>query len=429
MKKIALVLLALAITFPLVAGDLDGATVSISGDATTAFGINLDTNATGFVNTLNAKLKINFGLGTTATGSGMEAGAIYGEVLFDEIAITTIENNNADLNGKDLSYGMLEMDIDLEYAKLIGPNWWISFKAQDDTIDYENASQNGIIGIAAAWDGQMDNTKNDLTSSGGFEAGLDLGVAEIQLSAFSLTDWNDTSADMNAYGVKAEVILSAIDNLTVKAAINTGINASATTTLNDDLGFGGLLSYAIMVSDDITITPEVGADIHMLDGGGMDMAIGNGLRVTLAGAEITAAEDGVVDVDGDSYAWDDGVNSGLTLGWSYYMPNVGASALGIQAHLGVSMIENFQLALGFEAADLLNDGAMGLAVYTDYTMGMAMPYLGLFYEIDGATIIDAGLVLTDIFPHFSMAVRYNSGDLAAATPALGVAKIEAKVSY
>jgi hypothetical protein len=321
------------------------------------------------------------------------------------------------------------MDIDLEYAKLMGPGWWVSVKGQDDTVDYENASQNGIIGIAAAWDGQMDNVKNDLTSSGGFEAGLDLGPAQIELSAFSLTDWLDTTADDNAYGVKAEVIVSAIENLTLKAAVNTGFGADTNTTLNDDLGFGGLLSYAIGVSDDITITPEVGADIHMLDGGGMDMAIGNGLKVTLAGDEITAAEDGVVDVDGDSYAWDDGVNSGLTVGWSYYMPNVGDAALGLQAHVGLSMIENLQLAVGFEAADIMNDGAMGFAVYTDYTMGMAMPYFGLFSEIDGAMIIDAGLVLTDVFPHFSVAVRYNSGDLGAATPVLGVAKLEAKVSY
>lgn len=424
MKKIALVLLALAITFPLVAGDVDGATVSISGDATTAFGINLDTNATGFTNTLNAKLRLDFGLETTAMGSGMEDGAIYGEVSIDEIQIRTIENNNA-----DIADGLLEMDIDLEYAKLMGPGWWVSVKGQDDTVDYENASQNGIIGIAAAWDGQMDNVKNDLTSSGGFEAGLDLGPAQIELSAFSLTDWLDTTADDNAYGVKAEVIVSAIENLTLKAAVNTGFGADTNTTLNDDLGFGGLLSYAIGVSDDITITPEVGADIHMLDGGGMDMAIGNGLKVTLAGDEITAAEDGVVDVDGDSYAWDDGVNSGLTVGWSYYMPNVGDAALGLQAHVGLSMIENLQLAVGFEAADIMNDGAMGFAVYTDYTMGMAMPYFGLFSEIDGAMIIDAGLVLTDVFPHFSVAVRYNSGDLGAATPVLGVAKLEAKVSY
>jgi hypothetical protein len=373
---------------------------------------------------------LDFGLEATAIGSGMDDGAIYGEVKFDEIQLRTIEDNNADLNGKDLTYGMLEMDIDLEYAKIIGPNWWVSVKAQDDTVDYENAMQNGILGVAAAWDGQMDSAKNDLTSSGGFEAGIDFGVAQVELSVFSLTDWLDTTADDNAYGVKAELILSAIDNLTVKAAINTGFGADAATALNDDMGFGGLLSYAIMINDDVTITPEVGADIHMLDGGGMDMAIGNGLRVTLAGAEITDAEDVIEDVDGNVYGWDDGVNSGLTVGWSYYMPNVGDAALGLQAHLGVSMIENLQLAVGFEAANIMDTAAdMGFAVYGDYTMGMAMPYFGLFSMVDGAMIIDAGLELNDVFPHVSFAVRYNSGDLAAATPVNGVAKIEAKVSF
>jgi len=427
MKKFALVLLALAVALPLVAEDVDiaDAKVSISADATTTFGINLDTNATGFTNTLNAKMRLNFGLAGDMTGSGMDMGDIYGEVKIDEIEIRTAEVNNT--NDTDVP---MEFDIDLEYAKIYGPMWWVSVKGQDDNIDYENATQNGIIGIAAAWDGQMDNVGNDLTSSGGFEAGVDLGVASVELSLFSLTDWLDTTADDNAYGVKAEVILSAIDNLTVKGSVNTGLNADAATTLNDDLGFGGLVSYALAINDDVTVTPEIGADIHMLDGGGMDMAIGNGVKITLPGSEITDAEDAITDSAGNgNYAWDDGVNSGLTVGWSYYMPDAGDAALGLQAHLGLSMIENLQLAAGFEAADLLNDGAVGFALYTDYTAGIAMPYFGLFYEVDGATIINAGLELTDVFPHVSFAVRYNSGDLAAATPVLGIAKIEAKVSY
>ena len=112
------------------------------------------------------------------------------------------------------------------------------------------------------------------------------------------------------------------------------------------------------------------------------------------------------------------------------MPDVGDAALGLQAHLGLSMIENLQVAVGFEAADIMDaDAAMGFAAYLDYTMGMAMPYFGLFSEIDGKMIINAGLVLTDVFPHVSFAVRYNSGDLAADTAVTGVAKIEAKVSF
>ena len=426
MKKIALVLLALAIAFPLVAGDVDGATVSISGDATTTFGIDLDTQATGFTNTLNAKLRLNFGLAGDTTGSGMEDGAIYGEVKIDEIEIRTAETNNANDTATTL-----EMDIDLEYAKIMGPTWWVSVKGADAGIDYENATQNGILGVAAAWDGQMDNAGNAVASSGGFEAGLDLGVASIELSAFSMTDWTDTTADDNAYGVKAEVILSAVENLTVKAAVNTGFGADAATTLNDNLGIGALLSYAIGVNDDVTITPEVGLDIQMLDGGGQNMAIGNGVKITLAGDEITAAEDSVVDSAGTSFAWDDGVNSGLTLGWSYFMPNVGDASLGLQAHLGVSMIENLQLAVGFEASDLMDstNGQMGLALYADYDAGIVMPYAGMFMLVDGEMILDAGLEFNDILPHVNLAVRYNSGDLAATTPVKGIAKIEAKVKY
>jgi hypothetical protein len=430
MKKIALALLVLAVTFPLVAVDISNADASITGDATVAWGVDLDSMATGFKNTLNAKLKLDFKLPTEMLKDGSEESAIYGSIKFDEIALTTIENNNADLNGKDLTYGMLEMDIDLEYAKIMGPGWWVSVKAQDDTIDYENATQNGIIGVAAAWDGQMDSAKNDLTASGGFEAGLDIGdVASIEVSFFSLTDWADTTADMNAYGIKAEAILKAVENLTFKAAVNTGFGADAATTLNDDLGFGGLVSYKVVVSDDIAITPEVGVDVHMLDGGGMDMAIGNGLIVTLPGSEITAAEDAIQDDAGTSVAWDDGVDSGLKVGWSYYMPNTGSAALGLQAHLGLSMVENLQVALGFEAADLLTSGsAMGLAAYASYTIGVVKPFGGIFMLLDNTnTIVEAGIEFVNVFPQTSFYVQYNSGNLTANDA--GILQLKAKVAY
>jgi hypothetical protein len=421
MKKLALILLALAVALPLVAEDVDiaDAKVSISGDATAKWGIDLDTNATGFTNELNAKMRLNFGLAGDMTGSGMDDGAIYGEVKLDEIEIRSKEANN-----ENDTAATWEMDIDLEYAKIMGPGWWVSVKGADDNIDYENATQNGIIGVAAAWDGQMDNVSNDSGSSGGFEVGVDLAdAATIELSLYSLTDWTSTlgTADDNAYGAKAEVILTAVENLTVKGAFNMGFGTAAGTALNDDMGLGGLLSYKVAVNDDVSITPEVGLDIHMLDGGGMDMAIGNGLIVTLAGSEITAAEDAIKDDAGNSVAWDDGVDSGIKVGWSYYMPNVGDAALGLQAHIGLSMVENLQLAVGFEAADLLNNGDMGFAVYGDYTMGSIKPFGGVFMLLDnednggsdGETILEAGLTYTDLFPHVDLLVQYNSGNLAA----------------
>ena len=355
MKKLALVLLALAITFPLVAGDVDGATVSIGGDATTTFGMDLDTNATGFTNTLNAKLQLNFGLGEEAIGSGMDDGGIYGEVGLVDIVIKTQENNNAEDTA-----AVLTMNGALDYAKIVGPTWWVSVKGQDDTIDFENASQNGIIGIAAAWDGQMDNVKNDPATSGGFEAGISIpDIATVELSVYSITDWTDaldTDID-NAYGIKVEVGLDAVENLTLQAGANfvlgSDLSTSTTTTTEavdavygpidsmgtpdtaDDVpwivgpipslnpanlyigvitpavaatttvtetplvsGFGGKLAYEIAVGD-MTITPEVGADIVMLDGGGMDMAIGNGLMVALAGDEIGDAADAIEDSSGN----------------------------------------------------------------------------------------------------------------------------------
>lgn len=470
MKKFALVLLSLAIALPLFAGDADNAALSISGDATTTFGVDLDTNATGFTNTLNAKLRLNFGLEGTAIGSGMDDGDIYGEVKIDEIEIRTAETNNS--NPTDTT---LEMDIDLEYAKIVAPNWWVSVKGQDDSIDYENASQNGILGIAAAWDKQMDNVSNDLPGTGGFEVGVSLpDIADVELSLFSLTDWTsaeDNAAD-NAYGLKASVGLTAVENLTLEGAINMGFGddletsvaattavygwlddmgttdttddveltdataatgtpywgattaavAATTADLSTSMGFGGKVAYEIVVNDDISITPEIGADIVMVDGGGMNMAIGNGLMISLPGDEITAAEDAIKNDAGDSKAWDDGVDSGVKVGWSYYMPDGGDASLGLQAHIGIAAVEDLQLAIGFEASDLMGDaGDMGFAVYGDYAIGDIKPFGGLFMLLDnednggsdGETIIEAGLTYSNILPHVDLLVQYNSGNMAA----------------
>jgi hypothetical protein len=452
MKKLGLVLLALAVTLPLFAGDIDDATVTISGDATTTWGIDLDTNATGFQNALNAKLQLDFKLPTSSTNSGMEDGAIYGEIQFDEISIKTRKINNTDDNDADL-----EMDIDLQYAKIMGTNWWVSVKAHDDNIDYENATQNGIIGVAAAWDKQMDNVGNDVGGVGGFEAGITLpDIAAIEVSLFSLNDWTSTAGvdEDNAYGFKASVALKAVPDLTLEAAFNMPFGDFTTTTaatvddydwVDDDsddttapvwavatagtaastsspaTGFGAKVAYAIAAGD-ITITPEIGVDAKLLDGGGMNLAIGNGIKVGLGGSEVKAAEDAIKDDAGTSVAWDDGVNDGLTLGWSYYMPDGGDASLGIQAHVGIGMVENLNLAVGFEASDLLADsGNMGLAVYGDYTMGNIMPFAGAFMLLDnqdngGAdakTIVEAGVTITDFVPKTSLTVQYNSGNLAA----------------
>lgn len=455
MKKITLSVLVLCLALPVFAGDVDDATFTVSGNASVTFGVDLESNATGFDNGSAADFVLNFGVPTTALKSGSEDGAIYGQIAFKDIRVELEEDDIVDAN------------IALDYAKIMGANWWLSVTGPDAAIDYENALQNGIIGIAAAWDGQADNVSNTVASSGGFEFGISVpDVAAIELSLFSLTDWTSTSANaQNAYGMKASASLSAVENLTFEAALNMGFGsdftepvaatdavydwiddddddttapvwgvataaaAASTSALNSDVGIGGKLAYAIAVNDDITITPEIGADVKLV-ADGANIAIGNGLRVTLAGSEITAAEDGIKDDAGNSLAWDDGVNSGLTLGWSYYMPAVGDAALDLQAHVGISAVENLQVALGFEAADILDDTAdMGIAAYASYAIGDIKPWGGLFMIFDGKMVANAGLTWSNIVPLTTLTVEWRSGDLSLTDPDLGIAKVTAKVSY
>jgi hypothetical protein len=441
MKKLALVALALVIALPLFAGELDNAVFSLSGDCSLIWGLDTWSVATGFSNTLNAKLRLDFKPEASATSSGSEDGDIYGEIQFDEISIYTKKINNTDDNDADL-----EMDIDLQYAKIVGPMFWVSIKGSDSAIDYENAMQNGIIGIAAAWDKQMDMVSNTVTSSGGFEVGLNLvDMATVEVSGFSLTDWTATS-DENAYGFKASVSLAAVDNLTLEAALNMGFMTDAATTLNDALGVGAKAAYTIALSEDMSIMPEVAMDMVSINGG-MNIAIGNGLKFVLAGSEVKSAEDAIqgrLTVGSDtltSVAWDDGVNSGVTLGWDVYLPSGGTAQLGLQAHVGLSMVENLEVAAGFEAADILNNGDMGFAVFGKYDAGMVIPRAGVFMRLDneanggsdGSMIAEAGFELPNILPLTSLYVDWNSGELSAddagEEPDGGLVKVTVKITF
>jgi hypothetical protein len=471
MKRITIVLLALCFAIPAFAGDVDAAVFTVSGNASVTFGMDLDSNATGFANASAADFVLSFGVPTTAMKNGMDLGPVYGEIAFKDIRVELEENDLVDNN------------IALNYAKIMGSNWWLSVVGPDATIDYENALQNGIIGVAAAWDGQMDKVSNVVANSGGFEFGYTMpDLLAVELSLFSLTDWTsatDTAAD-NAYGLKAQVGVLAVPNLTFEAALNMGFGsdlaatkagtaavygwlddmgtsattddkaltgtaaavgtpywgvttaavAAGTTALNSAVGIGAKLAYAIAVGD-ITITPEVGVDVKLVDDGA-NIAIGNGLRVAMPGAEVTGAEDAIKDDAGTSVAWDDGVNSGLTLGWDYYMPadTTKDAQLGLQAHYGLSSIANLMVAVGFEVDDLMSDSnKMGFAGWAKYTMGNIAPYAGLFMLVDGKMIANAGATISNVIPKTTFTLSWNSGDLAADEPDLGIVKFETKVSY
>jgi hypothetical protein len=474
MKKITLALLVLCLALPVFGQDADAATVELNGSAETTFGVDLDSGATGFTNTVTAEIQFHFNIPTTATKDGMDMGSVYGMILLDEILVDNVQS-------ADSSEVYWDVDIAVDTAKIIGPNWWISVLGPDATIDYENALQNGIIGVAAAWDGQMDNATNVVANSGGFEVGYSIpDIASIEVSLFSLTDWTTTSDNAkNAYGFKAAVAVTAVDSITLVGAFNMGFGsdltetvpavdaeygwlddmgtaattddveldgteaavgtpywgvvtagtAATTSALNSDMGVGGKLAYALSLGD-ITITPEIAADVHLTDDGA-DIAIGNGIRIAMPGSEITAAEDAIKDDAGTSVAWDDGVNSGLTLGYSVHLPAGGGdTSLGLQAHYGLSSIENLQIAAGFEAADLMDaDADMGIAVYGQYTLGDIKPWGGLFMIFDGKMVANAGLTWSNIVPLTTLTIDWRSGDLGATEADLGILKVGVKVAY
>jgi hypothetical protein len=439
MKKITLALLVLFIAVPLMAGDADAASVDLEGNATTTFGMDLDSGATGLKNSVTAKIEFHLNYPETViTSSGSEDGAIYGEIKLDEIYMDTVDSGDA----TDVTW---DVDVAVDYAKIMGPGFWISLVGPDNSMNLVDSPRDAHLGIVTTYGGGMDMLNYAQSSSGGVEGAYTIdGIATIGASFFSMTDWNDTSDDKNAYGATVELSLSAVENLGLDLGFGMGFGADEASTLNDAMTAVAKLSYKVMLGETMYVQPIVAFDL-LMDGDDMSYEIGNGLLVGLGGSSIAnsdstihyrtaaGAGDGLTEV-----AFEDDTADGIAVMWDYYQaPGDGVDAvLDIYAEAGVTLIPDAQIALGFAMDDAMGEvPAMGFGAYLGYTLGSAYVDVGYVMLMDneadggsqdGLMVANVGLSITDFIPLVDLHVDWWSGNLSADTGEetdMGVVKV------
>lgn len=449
MKKITLALLVLFIALPLMAGDADEAAIDIEGSATTTFGMDLDSGATGMQNSVSAKIEFHLNAPTTSsTHSGSEDGAIYGEIMLDEIYMDTVDS-------ADSVEVYWDVDIAVDYAKIMGPGFWISLVGPDNSMDFEDSVRDEHLGIATSYGGGLNAISYAQSSSGGIEGAYTIdGLATIGASVFSMTDWNDTSDDKNAYGATVELSLSAVDNLTFDAGFGMGFGAAEASTLNDAITAGAKVGYKAMLGETMYLQPIVGFDL-LLDGEAMSYAIGNGLTFGLGGSSIAnsdstlsyrtaaGAGDGMTEV-----AFEDDTADGIAVIWDYYQGPEAAGVtpdgvLDLYVEAGVTLIPDAQIAIGFAMDDVLAEvSAMGFGTYLGYTLGSVYIDGGFVMKIDneadggsqdGLMVANAGISITDFIPLVDLHIDWWSGNLDTTDTGeeadLGIVKVAVTLAY
>ncbi len=210
---------------------------TFSGSASVKWGVDLDTNKTGFTNSTTEDLEFTlFAKGDKATSSDAD---IWGEIKIE----------GAELKGGKEGIGD-SSSVDVKTAKLhVGPAYIGILAGNTQVGDIAPVmavhSDEGVYKIAAVGDNATD----------GVTLGLDLdGIANFELDIRSAQGYK------NKYAMAFQADVKAIDNLTLNAGVAMDIN---TDTDTDDVAIFGKAAYEMALTDVFYIKPQAGISYDM----------------------------------------------------------------------------------------------------------------------------------------------------------------------
>jgi len=405
------------------------------GDASVLFGADLDTGAVAFSNSTSASLKLDLmGGGDKATTGS----AIWGELKIktdgdDPIQVTT------DKNGSSLSGYKVKVDV----AKLhFGDMAYLGIKEDGTKIDYV------MLADMAAPYFKVDNTKyyGQKTSTTllsnypevGPNApyGVVFGIAlpklvtvDVDFRSFEklTTDGSQVAAGYskkNAFGVRAKAALTAVDNLTLEGAVNTGFDGDGHKY---DLGFGAKVGYKFALNDKFYVKPNAAFNGESRISGDEKLGWGAHAGVLLGwGDKATAIDTYFFDDSDQDWGYYPGVSVGVTMAGDTAAPSDAKMPIGLNVStMTGSLIENLTAAAAFEMKDLNADKKeMGFAAVAKYAIKQdkmtLTPKVGFnYYSNEAGTndkektdmYVKAGLDIGQIFPNTTLSFEYASNDL------------------
>lgn len=455
MKKALVILLALAMVGVAFADEpaAELKLVEFSGNAALLFGADLDTGSTAFSNTgnVNFKVQIISDGSKTSTGEG-----VWGELVIKTDDDPTTIKVDADPTENSLDPVLnTNMSFIIDVAKLHFPNGYIGIKKDGTHIDfvqfadmaapYFKVDKTQYYGqLGDLWQAEGD-PNTGWNAPYGFVFGYTLPeLAEVNLDLRSFTKLATDGVNPeqvavdgglleNAYGVRAKVGLLAVENLTLEAAVSTGLGGKDAIY---DLGFGGKVGYKFALDDTMYLKPNAAFN------GVIDNAAGRVSNKDNKGTEDFSyvAQGGLLLGWGDKatavdfYFFDDSDND-----WGYYpgisvglfmkskdfdgTPSDATTGLNISMMTG-TLIENLTAAVAYEIEDLqADDLRMGFAAVAKYKVAVGekivVPKFGINYFSDAALedeaasdiYIKAGLDIENIFPNCTLSFEYASNDL------------------
>jgi hypothetical protein len=421
MKKLSILLIGLL----LVTGFVFAQDVTVKGDATLTFGIDLDAQSTGFQNAASSSIalawlsgdeskgetgwikltgwKISYASADTVT---VAAPTVSAGFMFDPITVTIY---SAPAFAADNAVGFTwhadddpadNVDFELsanntgDAAGSYGTTgtWYMFDVVEGDTADIPD---NAILvdSSVGVWELYWvpDTVPTDTTTPGfqGLTFGVDLGMATVTLLVASDGTWAENTDNSYAFGGE---LSTTIDPLTLSA----GVYAGPTDAL--DLGF--------TLGADAAVGPAtvgLGFDGWLADGAtDLDYDVSADIGVSTMGIGVTS----------NTYLWST-AGSDLELNQQVVLDLSGLAE-------GVGFTETFQMI------NLLSALEWYSLTEVSYTTGGIMPYAS--FGIDDASVMDvtAGVSLTGFVENTVFTLEYAAEDIANSNGAITAA---AKISF
>jgi hypothetical protein len=396
-------------------------TVSLTGEASFTFGINLleGSESTGIKNAASSDISVVLVAEDSNEKGGAEGEEVYGWIKLTNFKVALdIDGDDADTIPDVTVTGGAAADI---AAKLFLGPVYIDIADADDAIDKAGQISGFLVSATSTYDGVGVNQANEFA---GIAIGMkDESIVAVSVGISSLFDW--TAADLNldnVYNFYLALGLKAVENLTfdVKANLSTGEGTS--------VGLGALAGYKIVIAEGISIEPSVGLDIELADGT-TPMQLTGILNLDLPGSDKNDS-----DIFGDGA---DDFATGLKVVFTTELTDVvePQSDLGIYVFDG-DLIPVVDVVGVVELSDLGDDttAETGIGVYASATIDVLTAWAKYYFTdlVTGATdpattVIGVGVDLK-VITNTTFSVGY-SNEQTAGVQSAHILTFTTKIAY
>ena len=301
MKKALVLLLTLSMVFSVFAAE-PVANVNVSefkGEASVTWGIDLDTEKTGFSNSAKATLKLNL----------LDSGdaATTGEGVWGEIKIKTDKDTFMKAEGQGAVIGALPTQVKVDSAKLhLGENAYVGIMSGDTLVgEYKLITAVKAEQIKNVNTGALIITDLEKMTGSSYSEGIvagygnDLFSVDVDFRSYKDGDNQYT----NAYSFAADAALKAVDNLTLKAGYSKDFANKYDESITD--AFYVASDYKLGLNDTFYLKPQVGYEQAITsiteDDAKQSVTVGNLVAAVLLGwGDTKDANAGVYFLDDDA---------------------------------------------------------------------------------------------------------------------------------